>query len=400
MDYHQFLVSREVGGAALVALELAGWAARRGERVRVWAPGRGAATAAAEREGLAWRSYDLDAMPRGNLRHASACLRLALKLPLRRGLAHVHTPSAYRLLRPALRFARLRTVVHVHLDPSPEEVAWAFRNPPDLIVPCARYMVGPLREALGPRGAGVRIEPVPNAVDAERFCPGDRAAAKRQAGAPADRPLLLMLANLSPHKGQETALRAVAGLKARGRDVECWIAGGERNGGQEYGRRLRALGAELGVADRVRFLGFRSDGPGLLRAADFLLLPSTREGLPLSVLEAQATKVAVLAAPTAGVPEAVRDGETGFLIAADDAAGYAARVEALLDNPDLYQRLTERAYAVVRRERRWDTFCERVHQLYREVGQEAPVARPAGGGQANAVPTECAVRPVPEAGRV
>jgi len=64
---------------------------------------------------------------------------------------------------------------------------------------------------------------------------------------------------------------------------------------------LQALCSELGVADQIRFLGHREDIPDLLRAADILLLPSTNEGLPLSVLEAQATKVPVLAAPTAGI---------------------------------------------------------------------------------------------------
>ncbi len=367
MYYHHFLVSREVGGAALIALKLAAWGARGPQRVRVWVPGPGQAAQAVEREGLPWSGYDLDGMRGGNWRHAWACLRLALRLPRRPGLAHVHTPVVYRLLRPSLRVAGLRTVVHVQIDPTPEEVRWAFRDLPDLVLTCARYMIGPIREALGEAGENLRVEAVPNFVDTERFYPADRPTAKRRVGAPAGRPLVLMLANLAPHKGQETAIRAAAQLKARGKDVECWLAGVERGGGRGYEERLRALCAELGVADRVRLLGFRDDGPDLLRAADFLLLPSTHEGLPLSILEAQASKAAVLAAPTAGVPEAVRDGETGFLIAADDATAYAHRLEDLLSQPALYHRVTEQAYAAVRREYNWAALCERVHALYEEV---------------------------------
>jgi glycosyltransferase involved in cell wall biosynthesis len=322
-------------------------------------------------------------MKRGSWRHAWACLRLALRLP-RPGLAHVHTPGVYRLLRPALRVAGLRTVVHVQIDPGAEEVRWAFRDPPDLVLTCARYMIGPIRAALGEAGERLRVEAVPNAVDTERFYPEDRPSAKRRLGAPGDRPLVLMLANLAPHKGQKTTIRAVAELKARGRDVECWMAGVERGGGRGYEERLQALVAELGVADRVRLLGFRDDGPDLLRAADFLLLPSTHEGLPLSVLEAQASKAAVLAAPTAGVPEAVRDGETGFLIAADDAAAYARRLEDLLSHPALYHRVTEQAYAAVRREYNWTTLCERVHALYGEVLQR-PADKTGGAGVKRAV---------------
>jgi glycosyltransferase involved in cell wall biosynthesis len=379
MYHHHFLVSREVGGAALIALKLAAWGARGPQRVRVWVPGPGQAAEAVEREGLPWRGYDLEGMKGSNWRHAWACLRLALRLPRRQGLAHVHTPGVYRLLRPSLRVAGLRTVVHVQIDPGAEEVRWAFRDPPDLVLTCARYMIGPIRQALGEAGEKLRIEAVPNAVDTERFYPGDRLAAKRRVGAAVDRPLVLMLANLAPHKGQETTIRAVAHLKARGKAVECWLAGVERGGGRGYEGRLRALSAELGVADRVRLLGFRDDGPDLLRAADFLLLPSTHEGLPLSVLEAQATKAAVLAAPTAGVPEAIADGETGFLIAADDATTYALRLEDLMSHPALYHRVTEQAHAAVRREHNWTTLCERVHALYEEVLQR-PASRAGGVG--------------------
>ena len=64
----------------------------------------------------------------------------------------------------------------------------------------------------------------------------------------------------------------------------------------------------------------------LLRAADFFLLPSTHEGLPLSILEAQASGVPVLAAPTAGVPEVVTDGETGFLVPIRSSAALAEKI--------------------------------------------------------------------------
>ena len=134
-----------------------------------------------------------------------------------------------------------------------------------------------------------------------------------------------------------------------------------------YQQHLRLLAGELGVADRVRFLGFRSDGPDLMQAADFVLLPSTREGLPLSILEAQASKVPVLAAPTAGVPEVVTEGETGFLIPATDAVVYADRIQRLLGNADLRHRVTEQAYTKVKREHSWQVYCERISELYRQL---------------------------------
>src|SRR5262249_28602479 len=147
------------------------------------------------------------------------------------------------------------------------------------------------------------IVAIPNAVDTTRFFAGDKATAKRGVGARCALPLVVMLANLAPHKGQETAIRAVALLKNRGTPVCLSLAGTVPRGAGDYSEHLRNLIRELEVTELVQLLGQRQDAPELLRAADLFLLPSTHEGLPLSILEAQASKVPVLAAPTAGVPE-------------------------------------------------------------------------------------------------
>jgi glycosyltransferase involved in cell wall biosynthesis len=178
---------------------------------------------------------------------------------------------------------------------------------------------------------------------------------------------VLMLANLAPHKGQETAIRAVALLKKRGIDVNCWLAGIERGGATAYTQRLKQLIGQCEVADRVRLLGQRRDASDLLRAADCFLLPSTCEGLPLSVLEAQASAVPVLAAPTAGIPEVIQDGETGFLIAADNPAGYADRLQFLFAQPQLAERVAHAARTQVLANFTWPVYCRRILQLYQEV---------------------------------
>ena len=130
---------------------------------------------------------------------------------------------------------------------------------------------------------------------------------------------------------------------------------------------VRWRSSGLGIADRIRFLGHREDVPDLLRAADIFLLPSTREGLPLSVLEAQATKVPVLAAPTAGVPEVITDGETGFLIPAEDAGGYAQHIESLLNCPEIHHRVKEQAYSQIIKKHNWHTYYETIWMLYRSL---------------------------------
>jgi glycosyltransferase involved in cell wall biosynthesis len=270
----------------------------------------------------------------------------------------------------------MRRVAHVQIDDGCDVLRWAFRRPPHLIITCAQYLVDPVRRAL-PRSLQGRqwIEAVPNAVDTRRFSPGDKRDAKERLGAPPATPLVLMLANLAPHKGQETAIRAVAMLKQAGIPLECWLAGVERGGSSTYTAQLNKLIADLGVLDRVQLLGQRNDTDVLLKAADFFMLPSTREGLPLSILEAQATKVPVLAAPTAGVPEVVAEGETGFLIAADDASGYASTIRSLLENPTLYRRVTEQAHKQTISKLSWESHCRRILELYRELLERGSKSR-------------------------
>jgi glycosyltransferase involved in cell wall biosynthesis len=196
-------------------------------------------------------------------------------------------------------------------------------------------------------------------------------------GAPLDTPLILMLANLAPHKGQETAIRAVAELKRRNIEVVCWLAG-EVRGADGYLGRLRELIRTLGVEDRVELLGFRRDAAELLQAADFFLLPSTQEGLPLCVLEAQASGVPVLASATAGIPEIIRDGETGFLIPPSEPGAYAACLARLLENHDLRRQIAAQALAVATHEYNWRRFTNRVWELYRELLQRRECGRGSG----------------------
>jgi glycosyltransferase involved in cell wall biosynthesis len=266
-----------------------------------------------------------------------------------------------------LRAPGVKRVVHVHIQAEIDHAGWTFRVPPELIITCARFLVDDVRAGIPARFRDKqRIVAVLNAVDVERFVPGDRQAAKRGLGLPAT-PLILMLANLAPHKGQETALRAVAALKQRGIDATIWLAGTERHGSVAYTAQLRNLVEELGIGDRAALIGQRRDVPELLRAADFLLLPSTDEGLPLAILEAQATKVVVLAAPTAGIPEIIEDDRTGYLIPARDVEGYAARLAALILARDSYDRVAEAAYRMVHRNHSAKVYSARIEDLYRDL---------------------------------
>lgn len=366
--YHQVLAGAELGGGELVALRVAAHLQHTGRRTQVWLPGPGRALDAAAEWKLTASCYDAVGAA-GRSVATSTQANWALARGLRRagqGIVHIHAPVWYGALRWGLKFSGSMRVVHVHIEEDEGMLRWAMKLPPELVITCAQFLVGAVRRGL-PAHANTQVIAVPNAVDTEKFAPGEKLLAKHKVGAPLDRPLVLMLANVAPHKGQATAIQAMARLKQQGRAVACWLAGVERGGATDYTQQLQRMIREANVADCVTLLGQRSDAPDLMRAADVFLLPSTHEGLPLCILEAQAAQVPVIAAPTAGVPEIIKDGETGYLVAADDAIGYAQRIESLLAAPALGAQLADAAHEQVMREHRWSTYVERITALYDDL---------------------------------
>jgi glycosyltransferase involved in cell wall biosynthesis len=365
---HQVLVSPLLGGAGLVAVRLAATARQRRVPCVTWVPGPGPAVNALQRENIVWRTYDLQGMRGATVAHVIACARMWRGLIARRPpIVHVHNPVAYRLIRPALVAARASVIVHFQIEPTVEEIQWALTFPPHHVVACARYMAKSIERVLEHSRVAVPVSAVPNAIDLNIFGPGVKSVARGRVGLSTDRPVVLLLANLAPHKGQATAIRAVHVLKQRGFPIECWLAGEDRSGKLEYEVQLRRLCADLAVQDEVRFLGFRSDAPDLLRAADVFVLPSTHEGLPLSMLEAQATHLPVIGSPIPGILEVIEEGVTGFIVAADDYATYADRIQMLIEQPQRRYQVGESGAAQVARDYGWSSFETRIFEIYRSL---------------------------------
>jgi glycosyltransferase involved in cell wall biosynthesis len=115
----------------------------------------------------------------------------------------------------------------------------------------------------------------------------------------------------------------------------------------------------------VRFLGFRDDVPDLLAAADFFLLPSRMEGMPLSVLEAMSHALPVIATPVGGVPEVITEGEHGYFVPVDDPMVLSAAIARLVAEPALGRRFGAAAQERVGRQFTFDAMLDRYAVLYR-----------------------------------
>lgn len=217
-----------------------------------------------------------------------------------------------------------------------------------------------------------RVVTVPLGTDPSRFRPDvDPTTAREHFGLGSGR-WLLTVARLTPHKGIDTALRVLAQLAPRHPDLGYAIAGqGEDR------PRLDALAAELGVADRVRWIGAVGDDllPSLYRNATVYLGLSRRDGIEvegfgISLVEASGSGVPVVGGRSGGVPDAVRDGETGVLVdpaAVDEIASVTA---LLLDDPSYAARLGAGGRRAVEQFYNW----ERVAKDLRRLGDEVSAA--------------------------
>jgi glycosyltransferase involved in cell wall biosynthesis len=185
---------------------------------------------------------------------------------------------------------------------------------------------------------GAVIQPIGNGVDARRFGPADADARRRlraELDTPDDRVVIVTIGRLVAEKGYLELLRAMKDI-----DAELWIVG-ERLA-SDHASSIDAAIAEVerdpALKKRVRFLGYRRDVPALLGAADIFTLPSHREGMPRSIIEAMMTGLPVVATDIRGSREEVVPEETGLLVPVDDAAALARALNRLVADPALRAR--------------------------------------------------------------
>jgi len=173
-----------------------------------------------------------------------------------------------------------------------------------------------------------RAHYLPNFVDATPGAPLRRSELQTAA----DTFTLLALGRLHRNKGFDTLLRALADLPR----TVLWLAG---EGPEEAA--LKSLARELGIAERVRFLGWREDTASLLAACDVLVCPSRHEPLGNVVIEAWAQSRPVIAAASAGPASLIRAGENGLLVPVDDVGALAAAIRAAMNDPEHRRRLAQ-----------------------------------------------------------
>lgn len=272
--------------------------------------------------------------------------------------AIVHAPWSHALFGPTIRRAGVPLVFWAH-------DAWtgrhwterlARRTAPDLVVANSRFTASTLQAAYG----GVPREVVYAPIDAAPpLAPDDRRSLRDELATPPSAVVVVQASRMESFKGHATLLRTLSSLRDDPR-WWCWLVGGaQRDHERAYVASLRQLAADLGIADRVRFVGERADVRRLLAAGDICCQPNERpESFGMIFVEALTAGVPVVATALGGAVEIVDD-SCGRLITAGDAGAWRTQLDRLIADAALRTQLGTAG------PRRAMALCEPARQLRR-----------------------------------
>ncbi len=282
---------------------------------------------------------------------------LAEEVPAARALARiireeradvVHVGNGVRANFDAILAALLtRTPVICHVKGFEKYGARERWVAPRTTLLCMTEAVRAHCHAHGVRSADEHV--IYDAVDEAWLRPQrDPAAVRAELGVPPDVPCIGIAGNIQEWKGQHVLVEALGRLRGQA-TVHCVIAGGVHRAGEAYAAALRERIAALGLGARVHLCGFRADIPEVMNAWDVIVHASVRpEPFGRVILEGMLLGKPVIATDAGGVPELIRDGDTGWLTPPGDAAALAATLDRVLADPAAARAAGARACAWAR----------------------------------------------------
>ena len=255
-------------------------------------------------------------------------------------LVHVSSGAPNQWMIPAARNMKVPLIAHLHAVYGHRERSTLLLHQAPVVVGCSEAAVAPFRsDGL----SHLRLRVIHNGVDPVRLGAGTASTLRSSLGISADSVLVVGVGALVRLKGFDLLIRALATLRSRDSDGHLAIVGD----GPEL-QPLRTLAQELGVANRVHFLGKRGDVGAILRdACDIVAIPSRIEAFGLVAAEAAVFGRPAVASAVGGIGEVVQDGTTGLLVPGGDHLALAAALERLIADPELRRKLGEAARARV-----------------------------------------------------
>lgn len=194
------------------------------------------------------------------------------------------------------------------------------------------------------------------------MAPEERQKQRRERGILDDEIVLVNVARFYPEKTHDALLRCFQAIVQVQSNTRLWIAG---VGPLE--EEIRALCSQLGLDDRVTFLGFVTDLPNLLALADIQVHPAAIEGVPLAICEGMAAGLPIVASAVGGLPEVLDHGRSGVLVPAGDDAQFVDGVLRLIENMDDARSMGQRARHFIESDYSLAAAVAKVERTYQEM---------------------------------
>ncbi|KPL13065.1 hypothetical protein AMJ85_00445 [candidate division BRC1 bacterium SM23_51] len=340
---------------------------------------------------LVARHYRMVDMPftRGAnpIANAVALVRLWRYLAAHRfDIVHVHTPIVGVLGRLAARWARVPVRIYTahgfyfHDDMRPvlrrlciaverRAARWGHF----IFAQSEEDRLAAIRERIC---RAERIVTIGNGIDPERFDPAritahEKAAFRAQLGLSERAPTVGVIARIVREKGVFELAEAIAEVRREVADVQVvWIGGALPSDRDDSTWTFRERLDSLGITSHFHFTGFRDDVPALMSLCHVYTLPSYREGMPRSVLEAMSMSLPVVATTIRGCREEIVEGETGFLVPPQNAGALAERLLHLLTHPDEARRMGDAGRRRVLEHFDYRLVLDRQWQVYERLMRE------------------------------
>ena len=329
----------KIGGGNRVLMDLVGGLDRSRFRPTLVSPARGPLVEWAEREQIPCAVIGGNDCE-GRFQTWRRAVPIAwLMRRWRTDIVHATSYTCFRAASLAARFSGTPRICHLGFPPTAEELRWNFSSGAECVVACYEEQRRDVASVLAEVQPACEVRTICNGIDTNRFRPGGGAMADASLRDGADH-VVVIVGHLSDVKGYPTFVRAAATISAVLPRCRFLLVGGDTLG-QGWQPRLERLAEELGIRESVRFLGWQDDIRPVLDAADVMALPSRAEGLPLAILEAMSLAKPVVASAVNGIPDAVVDGETGYLVRPDDDVGLADRLLQVMRDPEHARKLGE-----------------------------------------------------------
>lgn len=248
-------------------------------------------------------------------------------------LVHTNALKSHLLGGMAARLARRPLVWHMRdILTEPAARKWLLQSA-RLSNPYVIAISEAVAAQFAPLSHRLRMRVIHNGIPLDKYRPGAPSPQLQQElGLTPEDQVVLIVGRLTPWKGHATLLEAMRAVRERHPRARLLVAGAVTFWEGAYEEQLRLKAREEGVDDIVRWLGFRYDVAEVLRLCDVFVLPSINEPFGRAIVEAMATAKPVIGTRSGGVPEVVKDGETGLLVRPHDPTHLALAINRLLDS--------------------------------------------------------------------